>query len=207
MKFTSITMPAIFPARFLTALLLPLLFVSCRKENDIIKPPVTTPFIKYIDLENVKLKFGQGKSIDLNDDQVMDISFFTLGIGDPLYRQDKLRYYLGGMFDTFSLVNEVEESPVLNLGDSIHQHKLPGYEWYNASAIVLGEKIIPETGAPYWQGNWKNADHKYFPLQVRTADGRYQAWIEISFDTNTGELILHRAAIATEPGISIAAGR
>lgn len=180
--------------------------ISCQKKSDPVLPPAD-PAIRYTDLGNSRLSFGQSKAVDLNDDGVIDIRFSTMGVGDPVYRQDKLKYYLNGMLDTYSLVNEQEESPIFQAGDSIRQINHPGYNWYNASAIVLAEKIIPETGNPFWQGNWKNVNHRYFPLQVRKADGSYQAWVELSFSTQSGEMILHRAAIAKQAGISIAAGR
>jgi hypothetical protein len=81
-----------------------------------------------------------------------------------------------------------------------------GYNWFNASSVMLAEKIIEEAGPDHWEGNWKNASHKYLAIQLRKDDLRYNGWVELSFKTDTEELTLHRAAITTEPGKTITAG-
>ena len=189
------------------ALAIPVLLIaSCKKENTNQPPPSSHPEMQYTDLKNVSIKFGQQKSIDINGDNSIDLLFSTILVGDPLFRRDKRRYYANASLDVFSLVNEGEETPILNNSDSVTIRKRPGFNWYNASSIVLAEKIIEETVPAHWEGNWKNASHNYFAVQVRKNDLLYNGWVEASFKTDTEELILHRAAIATEAGKDIRAG-
>jgi hypothetical protein len=190
------------------AAIIPFVFIiSCSKKDNVEPPPPAHPPMKYTNLGNVAIKFGQVKTLDINGDNTVDLIFSTMAVGDPLFKRDKKRYYANGRFDVFSLVNEGEETPVLNTNDSITVQNHAGYNWYNASSIILAEKIIEETGPPYWQGNWKNASHKFFAVQVRKDNLLYSGWVEASFNTNTEELILHRAAVATVPGKNIVAGK
>lgn len=196
-----------FMIKFLAVVILVWTITSCEKENNSKPPPSSHPEMRYTDLKNVSIKFGQQKSLDINGDNSIDLLFSTVLVGDPLFRRDKKRYYVNASFDVFSLVNEEEETPVLNNDDSVTIRKHPGFNWYNASSIILAEKIIEETGPAHWQGNWKNASHKYFAVRVRKNDLLYNGWIEASFETDTEELILHHAAIAVEPGKDIKAGK
>ena len=193
--------------KFSILVVIVLIISSCEKENTNQPPPSPHPEMWYTDLKNVSLKFGQQKSLDINGDNSIDLLFSTVLVGDPLFRRDKRRYYANAAFDVFSLVNEEEETPVLNNDDSVTIRKRPGFNWYNASSIILAEKIIEETEPAHWEGNWKNANHKYFAVQVRKNDLLYSGWVEASFKTGTEELILHRAAIAVEPGKDIKAGK
>lgn len=196
-----------FMKKFLILLLPVLLFNAC-SEKDIIDPPVGThPQMRYTDLDNVSVKFGQQKALNIDGDNTIDLLFSTALVADPIARVDKRRYYVNASFDVFSLVNEQEQTPVLNKNEVIAINNHPGFTWYNSSSIVLVEKIIEETGPDHWEGNWKNADHKYFAVQVRKNDLRYNGWVEVSFKMYTGELVLHRAAVAVEAGKNIKAGQ
>ncbi|HYO23056.1 MAG TPA: hypothetical protein VER36_11675, partial [Flavisolibacter sp.] len=78
--------------------------------------------------------------------------------------------------------------------------------WYEVSSIVLAEKVIPLHGEVSWRGLWKEATHHYLPLQVEKNGQIFLGWAEISFNTDTQKLILHKAAISTESGKEIKAG-
>lgn len=189
-------------------LLLPVLLFNACSEKDIIDPPAGThPQMRYTDLDNVSVKFGQQKALNIDGDNTIDLLFSTALVADPIARVDKRRYYVNASFDVFSLVNEQEETPVLNKNEVIAINNHSGFTWYNASSLVLAEKIIEETGPDHWEGNWKNADHKYFAVQVRKNDLRYNGWVEVSFKMDAGELILHRAGVAIEAGKNIKAGQ
>ena len=189
-------------------LLLPVLLLAACDDKDIIQLPTQVhPKIYYTELNNVTIKFGQLKSLDIDGDNTKDLLFSTVLVADPIARVDKKRYFVTASFDVFSLVNEEEETPVLNSGDTITIKNHPGFNWYNASSLVLAEKIIEETGPAHWEGNWKNADHKYFPVQVRKHELLYNGWVEVSFKMDAEEIVLHRAAIAVEAGKDIKAGQ
>jgi len=189
-------------------LLLPVfLLTACDDKEAIQPPPQAHPQMRYTELNNVSIKFGQQKSLDIDGDNAKDLLFSTVHVADPIYRVEKRRYFVTASFDVFSLVNELEETPALNRGDAITISNHPGFIWYNANSLVLAEKIIEETGTVHWEGNWKNADHKYFPVQVSKNNLRYNGWVEVSFKMDTEELILHRVAIAIEAGRDVKAGQ
>jgi hypothetical protein len=184
-----------------------LLLTSCDDKDTIQPPPRPHPQMRYTDLNNVAIKFGQQKSLDIDGDNIKDLLFSTVLVADPIARVDKKRYFVTVSFDVFSLVNEQEETPALNSGDTITINNHAYFNWYNANSIVMVEKIIEETGADHWEGNWKNADHRYFPVQVRKNNLRYNGWTEVSFKMDTQELVLHRAAIAVEAEKDVEAGQ
>ncbi|HEY6505531.1 MAG TPA: hypothetical protein VIZ28_16265 [Chitinophagaceae bacterium] len=189
-------------------LFLVLAFTACNKKEIIIQPPPQPPpQMRYTNLDNIAVKFGQHKILDIDGNNTPDLLFSTILVGDPVLRRDRRQYYVNAAFDVFSLVNGQEQTPALNSGDAITLNDHPGFNWFNASSVVLAEKIIEETGPDHWEGNWKNADHKFIPVQVRKNDLRYNGWVEASFKTDTGELVLHRAAISIEAGKTIKAGQ
>jgi hypothetical protein len=194
-----------FMKKFLV-LLLPVLFIACQKETVVKPAPVPHPAMHYTDLGNVSIKFGQQKAVNIDGDGVNDLLFSTMLVGDPILRRDRRQYYVNAAFHVFLLTNVQEQAPVLNNGDAITISNPSGYNWFNSSSVVLAEKIIEETGPEDWEGSWKDVDHKYLPVQIRKNDLRYNGWVEISFKTNTEEMILHRSAIATEAGKTVMAG-
>jgi len=82
----------------------------------------------------------------------------------------------------------------------------PQYNWYNASSLMIAEKIVSMNTPPYWNGQWKNADHQYLPFFLELSGGNYFGWVEFSFDTNSEKIILHKAAIAKKPAAEVKAG-
>ena len=58
----------------------------------------------------------------------------------------------------------------------------------------------------FWDGLWKNANHKYQPVQIKKEGKPYFGWIELSFDKGTEVVILHKAAISKEPYKAVKAG-
>jgi hypothetical protein len=193
--------------RIVVILFLSMAFISCRK--DVLKPvplaadPVSG--IRYIDLGEQEARPKKSKSIDLDGDGKVDFSFSTLLVGDPILRHDKLQFYVYSRVGTYLLSNEQDQSPVLNKEEAIDL-EVPDFNWYEISAIVLTEKVIVEKGPVQWKGLWKEADHKYLPVQIRKSNQYFTGWIELSFDIHYERIILHRAAINTIPNRSITAG-
>lgn len=187
--------------------ILVLLTGACNKPVTDIPPPAGQhPEMRYTDLGNQVIGFNQVASLDLDKDGQKDISFSTLLVGDPIYKVDKMQWLVASSFYTNLPVKE-EHIPVMDTGDSIPTLNFNGYEWFNASQIVLTQKIIGITGNPYWEGDWKQAAHQFIPLQVMRNNALYNGWVEISFSQADEKLILHRAAISMEAGKLIAAGK
>lgn len=186
-------------------LILVMVATSCRK--DAITPPAAShPEMTYVDFHDRQIKFNQSISVDLNGDGSKDIYFSTLLVGDPILKRDYMQYFVSSSFFSSLPVNNNEQIPVLSKEAAISLTAHPGYEWYNASNIVLAQKIIGETGTPWWEGEWKNAARKYVPIQVSKDNLLYYGWVEISFDTQAENIIVHKAALCREAGKEVKAG-
>lgn len=181
-----------------------LIMGACRKSSPIDKPEPTHPVMQYKDLQNAEVKNGKFVTVDLDDDHYTDFSFGVLLVGDPLLQRDRLQFYVGSNEDRNLLNNENDESPMLNRLELVKSHHT-GYTWYEISFIVLAEKITT-TSSTYWQGIWKDANHKYLPLQLNKNDKIYNGWIELSFDSAAQKLVLHKAAFSTEENKEVKAG-
>jgi hypothetical protein len=184
--------------------LLFILLTGCNKKDRHDALPVQ---MRYTDLNDLALGFGQQKQLDLDADNQVDVLFSTVLIGDPVLERDRRQYFLGSLFHVSILINDNDQMPVLNAGNIIVAQAMQGYNWYNANSATLAEKIIPMIGSPSWEGDWKNAQHKYIAVRVAKGDKQYFGWVEVSFDTTTEKITLHRAAIAMQPGRSVTAGQ
>lgn len=189
--------------KWIWLLLLTAAFSSCRKNNSIV--PESNAVMQYLNLQNTKLLFEQSMIIDINKDGTADFLFATLLVGDPVLKRDRKQFYAYSLKAAYLLNDNEDQSPVFNKGEAIAD-VVNGFQWYEVSAIVLAEKIVPLTGAPFWTGSWKATDHKYLPVQVKKNEKLYNGWIELSFDSTAENLILHKAAICTVPGKPIKAG-
>lgn len=179
------------------------LIASCKKDS---QAPVEDKLMTYIDLKDSAVTFNHAASYDLNGDGEKDVLFSTLLVGDPIYKQDKKQWYVTSSFNA-SLPVEDESIPVLKMADSIPVANFNGYNWYNASSIILAQKVIGEVGDPIWQGDWKNAAHRFIPIQLKKANDVFNGWIEVSFSTANEKIILHKAAISKKAGTAIVAGK
>lgn len=166
---------------------------------------VTPPEMHYTDLHDAEVTSTAARSIDVNQDGTMDFTFNTLLVGDPILKRDRLQFYAGSKVETYLLNDAEDQSPRLDKFDLVELNH-PGYTWYEISAIVLVEKIMPETGIAYWYGDWRGAFHHYLPIQVKKGGQLYLGWVELSFDTTGEKLILHQAALSKEAGKRVTAG-
>jgi hypothetical protein len=184
-------------------LLLPGVFLLSCKTQDIPNP--VHPQMIYFNLNNAEVKFQQPQLIDINADGKTDFFFSTQFVGDPVLQRDRLQYMAHSGIGTQLLNNTNDQSPMLSNGERVSlQHK--GYEWFEISAIVLAEKITSISDPVHWDGLWKKASHQFLPVQIKKNGQFYHGWIELSFDTITEKLVLHRSAISTEPGRDVRTG-
>lgn len=191
-------------AKYFTVFLFAVLVLSaCEKDNED-NVPKPHPVMQYKDLHNAEVKIGQPQRLDLDDDGITDFNFGVLLLGDPILQRDRLQFYAFSKPERNLLNNENDESPVLGRLDIISQN-IPGYKWFDISAIVLAEKIM-ETNNSFWSGLWKTASHKFLPVQVKRNNKLYNGWIEISMDTNGEKLILHRSGLSLLQDADVKAG-
>lgn len=166
------------------------------------------PEMTYVDLQNREIKLNQEAVFDLDGDNRPDIVFLVYHIGSG--QSVKTRFtILGSAAISFLTKDEDDQSvsPAKNPDDVIHiANELP-YEWWGASETYLTEKIEPQGRPAFWLGNWKNANHKFFPIQFTKLNKKCAGWIELSFDTQAEKLVLHRAAYSTVSNKDILAGK
>ena len=188
--------------KLLTLLSLSILLVACDKDED-----ASTPLkMRYVNLHDYELSFGRSVVLDLDSNGSRDLVFGTRLVGDPLYQLDKKQWLANGGFYTNFPVNQQESTPPLSQSDLIPVKNFNGNNWYNASSVILAEKRTGLNGQSEWQGNWKDAVRKFFPIQLVKQTGVYNGWIEMSFDTDQEKLILHAAAICLNANRDIRAG-
>lgn len=183
-----------------------ILAVACKKEK--MQPTIPSipshPVMSYKNLGDKEVKYGQSQYVDIDNDGTIDFKFSVLLVGDPVLQRDRVQFYANSGIKRNLLNSQVDESPMLNKGDSIGKvHS--GYSWWEISSIVLAEKIVEYSGN-HWEGLWKNADHNYLPIQIEKNNKLYHGWVELSFNTADEKLILHKAAISTEEERSVQAG-
>jgi hypothetical protein len=184
--------------------------IACKKPRPEppVQPPVQpAPSMLVKDLADSSLAFGKGASFDLDGNGEKDVLFSTQLVGDPVEQKDKKQWLVSTSFHASLPVNSIEQIPVLNYLDSIPLNNFSGYEWFNASSILLSQKTIMENTPPFWEGDWKEASHRFVPIQLVKPDGLYNGWIEISFSTANEKLTLHKAAVCKVVNKSVVAGR
>jgi hypothetical protein len=183
-----------------------LMAVACKKPSS--KPPVQPyPSMLVKDLADSSVVFRRNASFDLDDNGEKDVLFSTQLVGDPVEQQDKKQWMVTSSFNANLPVNSTEHIPVLRYPDSIPLNNFSGYAWYNASHILLSQKTITMTTPPFWEGDWKDASHRFVPIQLKKQGGLYNGWIEVSFSTAEEKLTLHKAAVCKEANKSIVAGK
>ncbi|MCJ0743469.1 hypothetical protein [Pedobacter montanisoli] len=196
---------------FLVAVLFALLSVACRKSFDFerkdLLPPTYTSKIKYKTLGDVQVPFNKSYACDVDGDGIRDFVINTDLIGNPFEKIDCRSYFFIGEFFTYSPVDGNEETPLLNTGDVIGEKSYINHNWYNASHLLLIEKVITMSGNDFWRGKWKEASHQYLAFAIKKNEKKHYAWLELSFDQNSGAIILHRAAVAEEAEKNILAGK
>jgi hypothetical protein len=204
--FVASNLPKSFLMFRVTILLAPVLFViSC---NKVVEPEEEfLPKMNYINLSDTALSIEARPIIfDLDGDGRNDIRFNTLLVGDPVSQVDKRQWLVYG-YPTTNLAIGDEKMPVLQYMQDIPVTNFSDYTWYNANQVLLVQRVEGTTGQPYWEGDWKNANHHYIPIQIIRNNALYTGWVEVSFSTNIEKLIVHKAAWCKEENRPIKAGK
>ena len=183
-----------------------LIAISACHKTPVAAPPPVVPEMDYSNFNDTTVAFGKYFSYDLDHNGIKDFGFFTILVGDPILQRDYRQYRLAVAFQTSLAVDSNEQTPVLAKNAVISAGLPTGHNWYNASDLVLAQKVIGTTEASFWEGSWKNVRHQYVAIQVTRNNLMYYGWLEISFDTVAEKLIVHRAAVCKEAGKEIKAG-
>lgn len=182
--------------------------ISCKKTPVQPEQPIEQhPQMLYKNLGDTTIAFARSASFDLDNDGSKDIYFTTLLVGDPITKQDKKQWYVQSSFYTNLPVNAAESIPMLSSHDDIPVHNFGGYAWYNASNILLAQKVLSNTEAPLWEGHWKAAQHRFIPIQINRSGKLYNGWVEISFSMTDEKVIIHRSGISKVENQAVNAGK
>ena len=166
--------------------------------------PVTLPAMRVIDLHDAQVRYQQTRTVDLNGDGAADLLFKLQLVGDPLLQVDKHQFCVQSGIQRNLLVNEQDET-LPYAGSITIALQQAGFEWYEVSQVLLAEKVIGFTDS-WWDGIWKNAQHRYLAVQVQQGNDRYMGWVELSIDQASETLTLHRAALNLSPNVAIVTG-
>ncbi len=179
---------------------------ACKKKP--VEAPAQNPLAMiFTNLKDSAIAFGRVASFDLDTNGQKDVLFSTLLVGDGINQQDKRQWYVSSSFETNLPVNEQESIPVLHINDLIPLQNFSGYNWFNASSVLLAQQIIGINNPPFWAGDWKDASHRFIPVQLISSNGLLNGWIEISFSITQEKVILHKAAVSKEENKAVQAGK
>lgn len=179
------------------------------------KPPVNNPVprttdippMKYKNLGDIQVFFRSSYTCDVDNDGINDFSIHTEYLGKPAENVDCKQFYFSGTYLTFSPVDSNEQTPLLHAGDEIGKKSHENHSWYNASHLLLSEKVITDSGNDYWRGKWKDATHKYLAFAMEKNGKRYYGWLALSFSQPKEAVILHGVAIAEQAERNVFAGK
>ena len=189
--------------------LIPILIVivcisACKKENTVEPEPT----MNYVDLHQAEVKDGVFQRVDLDDNHTQDFTFTTRLVNDPALNQSTLEFIVIARIDAYlMLVTGTQTGKKFVKGDSLRVAAASGSSWTAFSLMILAKKITPQTGASFWEGEWKDASHHYLPVKVTKTNGSVHiGWIELSMDSAGEKLILHKAALSIDAEKNVAAG-
>jgi hypothetical protein len=178
---------------------------SCKKDTDNLTPTVQ---MIYKDLSSRVVNITTPAGIDIDGDGPSDIWFEIWHTDDDILKKDEHEFMIKPGEGGKLLVNEQETSPILAKGNVIKVNRNAGYEWEANATIELATRTLYRNAAsPTWEGVWKNVQRKYLAVQVNKNGSVYNGWIELSFDTVTESVKLHRSGVSLEAGKDIVAGQ
>jgi hypothetical protein len=200
MILTRLSMPALCMAVLTLA--------SCSKTPLPTPAPVPgTPAMSYLNLNDLQIAYARpGKAVDVNQDRSNDLYFGVELVGDPIAKVDKRQFVVISGFNTSLPVTADEQVMPLSKEEPIPVGNFNNANWYNASAIVLTERLETIDGSISWRGAWLTASKKYLPIQLLKNNERYNGWVELSFDQANQHMILHQVAISQQPEAAVKAG-
>ena len=178
---------------------------SCKKKSD--SPAVTPPQeMLYTNLNNVEAGQQQPRSVDADGDGVTDINVTVLAVLDPIAGADKYKFNVSGAAHTDFPVNASDSMPILQQGASIGNFAFPNYSWVSAATVLLAQKTVTSPPPAVWSGPWKDKSNVYFAFRILKNNRFYYGWCQISFNTTTEKVILHKVAVSKVDGGVVKAG-
>jgi len=186
-----------------------LAFASCKKNSTEPKPDepaFVDPEMTYIDLTGKSVAWGESLAVDLDGNKKTDLLFYTELHSIDLNTKVVRKYFVNaGTAVTLAALISNETTPDLEKGAIISRDKFPGYEWHPVLNFSLMQYVTAGSQT-YWEGSWKDRDHRYLPLELNISGNTYPGWIELFADTKNEKLVFYRAAFSKTPQTRIRAG-
>lgn len=187
------------------------LLSACSKGDTRFEQPDKDPFVGFpemlvTELNDAEVTDKKSFSLDIDHDGTKDFAFATWYIGNPNQQEDELLFFAASGISSSLMVGAENNSPRFAKNETIFVTPVPGYDWYIVSQVELAMKNIGMSGDPYWEKEWRTANHSYLAVNVKRDGKIYCGWVELSMDTENSKLILHRAAISKAPGRAVKVG-
>ena len=186
-----------------------LAFMSCKKNTENAKPEEPAfidPEMTYIDLTGKSVAMDKGLSIDFDLNGRADLTFRTERHSyDNNTKAADVYMVNNGVACNLALNVENDTTPDLQKGDKISREDMSKYEWYPVLEFTLMQYVYTSTQT-YWEGSWKDRDHRYIPLEMIIGGKTHLGWVELFANTKAGKLVFYRAAISKTPQTRIRAG-
>ena len=184
------------------------LLLSCEKDRDTSYVP-DHPQMVYRDLSQRVVNIATPAGIDIGGDARSDVWFEIWHTKDDAHNKDIHRFSVSSGESSRLMVDSTRrKSSIIPGGAIISSAGGNGFAWNAPANPELATRTLVRTApAPTWEGDWKDANHKYLAVQVTQNGLVYNGWIELSFDTATERVILYRSGISKEAGKDIVAGK
>jgi hypothetical protein len=173
--------------------------ISCQKKNTVEEPP--HPVMRYQDFQDQTISLSDPPLFIDIDNNGADNLILSVNVSfNPSTGVTEKRADIICIAGTYIPIMSGTQAPILNYGDKISINEFAGYSWYNAwRAILASKQLSPQPGD--WIGNWNNKTHKYIPFLLDPSGIVRYGWIELSFDSATEKITVHKTGIVFPSGI------
>jgi hypothetical protein len=182
--------------------------LSCKKSKTV--TPKTDIVYKSVN-KTVKSSDTRALGVDINDDGVVDYSFFVqltaTSTGDHLY------VGTNPLGENTTKMSAPDDERFLNMGDLqavptgivINKNLLPVKSW-SSDFAYLAVRNTDTTGPNTYEGSWGDAGEHLMPLQLNINGLTNYGWARLRFNKTSEELTFVDCAWNRNPGQEIKAG-
>lgn len=197
--------------RIYFAVCLSISLISCRKSPDPVVSPKADIVHKTVD-RTVKASDTAPMAIDINDDGIVDFSYFA----QYLANSTGVHLYIGinPIGNNAVKMSEPNDNHFQNMGDAaavsggakINNTLLPSKLWGSDFAYLAIRHDYYPIAEKAYEGAWGDGTMHYMPLKLEAKGNVYYGWANLSFDKKTEELRLTDFAWNKVAGQEIGAG-
>lgn len=183
------------------------MITGCKKEKPEpeVQRPKDAPQMEIKSIDDT-VRFGKSYLLHVDNDRDVDFSVASFIIGDAATALDRRVWEWRSGSHAQLALDQQEQTPMLNLYDSISAGSFGNFQWLPYSTTLLLQKLVKANQPDTWDGNWANANHNFLPIKIFRNDQHFGGWVEISFLKASEKLVIHRAAVSKLPGVRTYAG-